>query len=122
MTVRMTVMRLRSKSTSDQRSAVVSLARMPYLQDVASHIASTTMTRIDKDVVFSSISPNRIRFMQAYSDELGKVLDKNTAIKVTKVITSTLEQRGSVEDVIQALKDEPDFDRVRHDGWPSRKR
>lgn len=91
----------------------VSLALMPHLQEVASHIASTTMARIDKDVVFSSISPSRIRFMQAYSDELGKVLDQNTANKVTKVIANTLEQRGSVEDVIQALKDEPDFDRAR---------
>lgn len=91
----------------------VSLALMPHLQEVASHIAATTMARIDKDVVFSAVSPSRIRFMQSYSDELGKVLDQNTANKVTKVIASTLEQRGSVEDIIQALKDEPDFDRAR---------
>lgn len=32
---------------------------------------------------------------------------------MTQVIASTLEQRGSVHDVIQALKDEPDFDRAR---------
>ncbi len=91
----------------------VSLALMPHLQEVASHIASTTMARIDKDVVFQAMSPSRIRFMQAYSDELGRVLDQNTANKVTRVIASTLEQRGSVHDVIQALKDEPDFDRAR---------
>ncbi|WP_053453636.1 phage minor head protein [Exiguobacterium sp. BMC-KP] len=91
----------------------VSLALMPHLQEVASHIASTTMARIDKDVVFQAVSPSRIRFMQAYSDELGRVLDQNTANKVTQVIASTLEQRGSVHDVIQALKDEPDFDRAR---------
>lgn len=91
----------------------VSLALMPHLQEVASHIASTTMARIDKDVVFQAMSPSRIRFMQAYSDELGRVLDQNTANKVTQVIASTLEQRGSVHDVIQALKDEPDFDRAR---------
>lgn len=98
---------------STTMAPAVSLALMPHLQEVASHIASTTMARIDKDVVFQAMSPSRIRFMQAYSDELGRVLDQNTANKVTQVITSTLEQRGSVHDVIQALKDEPDFDRVR---------
>ncbi|WP_294742055.1 phage minor head protein [uncultured Exiguobacterium sp.] len=98
---------------STTMAPAVSLALMPHLQEVASHIASTTMARIDKDVVFQAMSPSRIRFMQAYSDELGRVLDQNTANKVTQVIASTLEQRGSVHDVIQALKDEPDFDRAR---------
>lgn len=98
---------------STTMAPAVSIALMPHLQEVASHIASTTMARIDKDVVFQAMSPSRIRFMQAYSDELGRVLDQNTANKVTQVIASTLEQRGSVHDVIQALKDEPDFDRAR---------
>ncbi|WP_058713198.1 phage minor head protein [Exiguobacterium indicum] len=98
---------------STTMAPAVSLALMPHLQEVASHIAATTMARIDKDVVFQAMSPSRIRFMQAYSDELGRVLDQNTANKVTQVIASTLEQRGSVHDVIQALKDEPDFDRAR---------
>lgn len=100
----------------------VSLALMPHLQEVASHIASTTMTRIDKDVVFQAMSLSHIRFMQAYSDELGKILDQNTANKVKKVIASTLEQRGSVQDVIQALKDEPTSTARGRDVSPSRRR
>ncbi len=107
---------------STTMAPAVSLALMPHLQEVASHIASTTMARIDKDVVFQAMSPSRIRFMQAYSDELGRVLDQNTANKVTQVIASTLEQRGSVHDVIQALKDERTSTAHGHDASPSRRR
>lgn len=91
----------------------VSLALAPHLQEVASHIAATTMARVDYEVVFNKMSPSRVKFMRAYSDELGNVLDQNTANKVTKIIADTLDERGSIHDIIRKLEDEPDFNRAR---------
>lgn len=91
----------------------MSEAANKFLNSAVPELTAAMMEAIDKDVAFQTLSGRAVRWIDEWSADLAKLMKLNSHKAVQDVLETAIAEGKSIDDVIAALKDLPQFDRVR---------
>ncbi|PAC85362.1 phage head morphogenesis protein [Bacillus subtilis] len=84
-----------------------------FLQQTIEELAVVIMDSIDPEVPFKVLSNRTINWIKGWSEKLAQIMKLNTHEAVETVLTNSIENGSSIQDIELTLKDMPQFDRER---------
>lgn len=71
------------------------------------------MKKIDADTAFSRLSPRSLKWVEDWSEDLGKLMKNTNASAVSEALAAGLKHGEGIEEIITRLEGLPAFDRKR---------
>jgi len=84
-----------------------------FLQQTIEELANVIMNSLDPEVPFKVLSSRSTNWIKGWSEELAEIMKLNAHEAVENVLTDAIENGLSIQDIEQALRDLPQFDRSR---------
>ncbi|AGK52024.1 phage minor head protein [Bacillus sp. 1NLA3E] len=98
---------------SDEFLADMEETTKDFLFLTITELTSEIMDAIDKDVAFSILSTRTTDWIDSWSHDLGEIMKLNTHQSLEDALKKVIEEGGSIADAELAIKDLPQFDRLR---------
>ncbi len=98
---------------SDEFLADMEETTKDFLSLTIAEMTSEIMDAIDKEVSFSVLSTRTTDWIDSWSHDLGEIMKLNTHQSLEAALKKVIEEGGSIADAEIAIKDLPQFDRIR---------
>ncbi|MBL2346657.1 hypothetical protein ELJ07_31340, partial [Klebsiella pneumoniae] len=91
----------------------LSKAARKFLDYTMKDMTKAFMDAIDPDIQFSIFSKRTTKWIDSWSDELGKIMKVNSHKAVERVLNEGLEKGKGIREIARELAKLPEFDRKR---------
>lgn len=98
---------------ADAFAKSLSKAARKFLDYTMKDMTTAFMNAIDPDIQFNIFSKRTTKWINSWSDELGKLMQINSHKAVERVLNAGLEKGKGIHEIARELENLPEFDRKR---------
>lgn len=98
---------------ADTFAKSLSKAARKFLDYTMKDMTTAFMNAIDPDIQFNIFSKRTTKWIDSWSDELGKIMKINSHKAVERVLNEGLEKGKGIKEIARELEKLPQFDRLR---------